>query len=619
MAFYPDEVIQQLKAHADISLIIQRFIPLKKSGTGRFVGRCPFHDDRSPSMNVNPQMGIYKCFACGAGGDVFKFVMDHEKIDFKSAIELVAQETGFPLPALDSKEDAGVQEERALVKTLNELACGWFQDQLATHRTPVEYLAKRGIRSDTQERFRFGYAPESREGFIAFAARKGFSPKQVVQAGLATERENGGIADKFRGRLMVPIQNLSGVVVGFGGRILDSNNPNAPKYMNSPETALYSKSDILFGLHHSRQAIAKSESVVLVEGYFDLISLFQEGVENVVAASGTALTDQHARILSRYAKTAYLVFDGDAAGKKATRRSLEVLLPHSLSTRVLLFGNDASTKVDPDSYVREQGADAFRKLLADAPDWLHFLSTEMPTSSTEERAAFINLAKGLIASIHDLELRDQYLRLLQERFSVSRSLYHTPPPGMRKPKLRHLPEQEADQSPAPQVPWQSLNGAELRFVTLVLKHAELWPVALRVFDPQSLESNLLAELLDHGFALFEEAGTINLTQLHSQLPPLLQELLEGLPDESWNPASAQKEFLESLIGLHLRHCERLRKAARSDLGLFMELNNWVRTLTDTLKKSQQSQITPDQSLAFLIPVPKQLKLLQQRTNFISHS
>jgi len=618
MALYPEEVVQQLKAHADISLVIQRFIPLKRSGTGRFVGRCPFHDDRSPSMNVNPQMGIFKCFACGAGGDVFKFVMDHEKLDFKSAIELVAQETGYPLPTLDSNEDSGIQEERALVKTLNDLACTWFQEQLATNRGATEYLAKRGIRNETRELFRFGYAPESREGFIAYAARKGFSPRQVVQAGLATERENGGIADKFRGRLMVPIQNISGGVVGFGGRILDPNS-NAPKYMNSPETPLYTKGDILFGLHHSRMAIAKSESVVLVEGYFDLISLFQEGIENVVAVSGTALTDQHSRILARYAKTAYLVFDGDAAGKKATRRSLEMLLPHSFSTRVLLFGNSADTKTDPDSFVREHGAEAFRKLLADAPDWLHFLSTETPTESTEERAAFVNQAKGLIGSIHDPELRDQYLRLLQERFSVSRSLYNTQALNVRKSKPRPSNNEQILQPAQPLVPWQSLNGTELRFVTLVLKHAELWNPALRLFDPQSLESNLLAELLDYGFALFEESGTIAMTQLHSRLSPVLQELLEGLPDESWNAASAQKEFLESILSLHLRTCERFRKAARSDLELFMKLNEWVKSIKEYLKKSQMGQITADSLLTFLIPMPKELKQVQIRLHNISQN
>lgn len=612
MAIYPDEIVQQLKAHADISQVIQRFIPLKRSGTGRFLGKCPFHDDRSPSMNVNPQMGIFKCFACGAGGDVFKFVMDHEKIDFKSAIELVAQETGFPLPSLEGQPDAAHNEERALVKTLNELACNWFQGQLQQSQSSLEYLAKRGITDATRERFRFGYAPESREGFIAFAARQGFSPRQVVQAGLATERENGGISDKFRGRLMVPIQNLSGVVVGFGGRILDPQS-QAPKYMNSPETALYTKSDILFGLNHSRHAIAKSESVVLVEGYFDLISLFQAGIENVVAASGTALTEQHSRILARYAKTAYLVFDGDAAGKKATRRSLEVLLPHSLAARVLLFGNSADLKVDPDSFIREKGPDAFRQLLGQAPDWLHWLATESPLNTTEERAVFVGQAKSLVAAILDPELREQYLRLLQERFSVSRNLYNATPIKVRKEKRVQAAVPEEEQAPPrPHVPWQSLHGAELRFVTLVIRHNSLWAAALRLFEPAQLESGLLAELLDYAYGLYEETQNISLPILHSKLPPVLQELLEGLPDENWADANAQKEFFETLLLLQLRHAERLRRQARDDLETFLFLNTKVRHLTDVIKNFQTGQTTAEQLLPTLLELPKELKNIQSR-------
>ena len=332
MPFYPNEVIQQLKAQADISLVIQQFIPLKKSGNGRFVGMCPFHDDHSPSMSVNPTLGIYKCFACGAGGDVFKFVQEHEKIDFNGAVEWVANFVGFPLPNFASKESAEVTEERAMVRKLNELACEWFEQQLALSPKALEYLAKRNISESTRREFHIGYAPDGREGFIGYAARNGFSPRDCVKAGLATEKKNGGIADKFRDRLMIAIQNQSGIVVAFGGRDLAPKQEGfeRPKYMNSPDTALYNKSDILFGLNHSRASIAKENAVIIVEGYFDLISLYQGGVTNVVAASGTALTETHASILSRYAKTAYLVFDGDAAGRKATLRSLEIVLPGTI-------------------------------------------------------------------------------------------------------------------------------------------------------------------------------------------------------------------------------------------------------------------------------------------------
>ena len=376
MPFYPEDVIQQLKSQADISLVIQQFLPLKRSGTNRFVGVCPFHDDHSPSMTVNPTLGIYKCFACGAGGDVFKFVQEHEKIDFNGAVEWVANFVGFSLPKFASKENAEVQEEKGMIRKLNELACNWFEQQLSLSEKALEYLAKRNISEQTRKQFHIGYAPDKREGLIAYAAKNGFSPKDCLRAGLAVEKKNGGIDDKFRDRLMIAIQNQSGTVVAFGGRDLAPKQEGfeRPKYMNSPETPLYNKSEILFGLNHSRTAIAKENAVIIVEGYFDLISLYQGGVQNVVAASGTALTEFHANILARYAKTAYLVFDGDEAGRKATHRTIEIVLPKGIVPRILALSRPDGTKIDPDNFVNEQGAEAFHEQLKGAEDWLSYLS-----------------------------------------------------------------------------------------------------------------------------------------------------------------------------------------------------------------------------------------------------
>ena len=333
MAFYSDEVIQELKQQTNIADIIQQFVPLKRSGAGRFVCRCPFHNDHSPSMNVNPQMGIYKCFACGAGGDVFKFVMEHEKMDFKAAVEWVASATGFQLPELGAPVTPEIAEERTLVRELNELAADWFVEQLPKSEKALNYIRTRHLSEETRHFFKVGYAPEGREGFLSYAAKNGFSPRQLVEAGLAVERENGGIADKFRDRLMFAIENLSGKVVAFGGRVLEKQKK--PKYLNSPETALYKKGEILYGLSKAKNEIPKAGSVVLVEGYFDMISLYQAGVKNVVAVSGTALTEKHAEILSRYTKSAYLVFDGDEAGRKAALRTIEIVLPEGIVPKIV--------------------------------------------------------------------------------------------------------------------------------------------------------------------------------------------------------------------------------------------------------------------------------------------
>lgn len=606
MAFYSDDLLQQLKAHADISAVIQRFLPLKKSGAGRYVGRCPFHDGHSPSMSVNPQLGIYKCFACGAGGDVFKFVMEHEKLDFKAAVEWVANDSGFALPALGAPEKQEVLEERALVRTINELAATWFEEQLSQSKTACSYLAGRGITEETRKRFRIGFAPEGREGFLSFAARRGFSPRQLVTAGLAVERETGGIADKFRGRLMFAIQNLTGAVVAFGGRILDTNS-KAPKYLNSPETILYSKSDILYGLTHSKQDIAKMETVILVEGYFDLISLFQAGIHNVVAVSGTALTDTHANILSRYAKTAYLVFDSDAAGKKATLRSLEIVLPHAIAPRIFSLSRPNGEKIDPDNFIREKGADAFLEELKNAEDWLSYLAHEKPTTTLEDRAAFINYTKSLIKSIRDIELREQYLRLLSERFNTKANLANVQALNKgHSHKHAASTKSTSDTEPAPpQVPWQSIPSLELRFVTLVLKSPIVWGPASIFFDLEFataevpfFDAPLMGELLENGLALYAETGAINPQILHSKLPPLLLEILENLPDETWDETCAQKEFLESLISLENRTCEKLRNAVRqvessdSNMQLRMDIHAISKHLLLLQQKSQKRLIDP---------------------------
>ncbi len=639
MAFYSDDIIQQLKTHADIVNVIQQFVPLKKSGSGRYVGKCPFHDDHSPSMNVNPQLGIYKCFACGAGGDVFKFVMEHEKMDFRSAVEWVANDTGFALPSLGAPENKEIAEERELVKALNELADKWFQEQLKLNDAAREYIEGRGVTPEIQKLFHIGFAPEGREGFLTHAAKKGFSPRQVVQAGLAVERESGGIADKFRNRLMFAIQNLTGMVVAFGGRIIEKN-PNAPKYLNSPDTALYSKGNILYGLTHSRQEIAKTESVILVEGYFDLISLYQAGVHNVVAVSGTALTDMHASILARYAKTAYLVFDGDAAGRKATHRSLEIILPHGIAPRIFSLSRANGEKIDPDNFVHENSdpANAFRAELGKAEDFLSYLAHTMPTDSPENRAAFITYAKSLIKSVREDELRNQYLQLLSERFNTNANLFrvraidearfkkHSRAPV---PQLEPGPETEMPAAPAaPQVQWAEIPTLELRFVTVIFKTQSLWPAAATFFDLEFsaadipfFEAPLIRELLESGLALYAETQSINLVILHGKLTPTLAEILEGLPDEVWTEETAQKEFLESIMELETRTLDRFRdslkqrEATDDVLRLRLDIHSESNILQKLLRTSRADN--PDCAAIFKSALDARTKLLYYGEKVVS--
>ncbi len=620
MPFYPNEIIQQLKSQADISLVIQQFLPLKRTGTNRYVGVCPFHDDHSPSMTVNPTLGIYKCFACGAGGDVFKFVQEHEKIDFNGAVEWVANFVGFDLPKFTTKENAEVTEERAMVRKLNELACEWFEQQLTLSPKALEYLAKRNVSEKTRKEFHIGYAPDGREGFIAYAAKNGFSPRDCVKAGLATEKKNGGIADKFRDRLMIAIQNQSGIVVAFGGRDLAPKQEGfeRPKYMNSPDTALYNKSEILFGLNHSRAAISKENAVIIVEGYFDLISLYQGGVQNVVAASGTALTEIHASILARYAKTAYLVFDGDAAGRKATRRSLEIVLPKGIVPRVFALARPDGTKIDPDNFVNEQGADAFREQLKYAEDWLSYLSNNSDLQSIEARASFVTYVKSIVKSIQDSELRNQYVKLISERFSTTRSLE-----GIQSIKPQRAPKAPAPQ-PQPQsdpefaeygdmpqvqqeperVPWEILSPVEIRFANLLVSNPTLMDRACEYFDVelaasgiQFFESSLIEEFVNTIIANYSETGYFSPKVLYEQLSPVLQQFMENLPEESWTPPKEIIELYESLMVLTFRLCDRFRKTIALDtpegVQKRMDLNKFMQNMEKLDRQYKEGRLSID--------------------------
>ena len=617
MPFYPNEVIQQLKAQADISLVIQQFLPLKRSGTNRYVGVCPFHDDHSPSMTVNPTIGIYKCFACGAGGDVFKFVQEHEKIDFNGAVEWVANFVGFDLPKFTSKENAEVTEERAMIRKLNELACEWFEQQLTLSPKALEYLAKRNVSEKTRKEFHIGYAPNGREGFIGYAAKNGFSPRDCVKAGLATEKKNGGIDDKFRDRLMIAIQNQSGIVVAFGGRDLAPKQEGfeRPKYMNSPETPLYNKSEILFGLNHSRTAIAKENAVIIVEGYFDLISLYQGGVQNVVAASGTALTDIHASILARYAKTAYLVFDGDSAGRNATVRSLQIVLPKGIVPRVFALARPDGTKIDPDNFVNEQGADAFREQLQHAEDWLSYLASTTDLQSIEKRAKFITYVKSLVKSIQDRELQNQYLKLIAERFDTTRSLegiQEIRPQRAKTPAPQQQPDPEfAEYGDAPQqsaeperVPWEILSPLEIRFANLLVSNPTLMDRACEYFDVelaasgiQFFESGLIEEFVNTIIASYSETGYFSPQTLYEQLPPLLQQFMENLPEESWTPPKEIIELYESLMVLTFRLCDRFRKSIALDtpegVQKRIELNKFMQNMEKLDRQYKEGKLSID--------------------------
>jgi DNA primase len=355
----PDDKLQEVRDATDILDVVSDHVRLKKSGAN-FFGLCPFHSEKSPSFSVNPSLGIYKCFGCGAGGDAFQFIMQVEHIPFPEAVRMLADRAGIHLPEEgDPSEDA---TETDLIFHAIRIAARFYYDSLTQSREGEEarqYLARRAITEASIKKFGIGVSPQGWQNLIDHAATKDVKPGTLEKAGLVIPRNSGdGYYDRFRGRLMFPIFSATGKVVGFGGRILEADEKQ-PKYINSPETAVYHKSQVLYGLYQARRAIRASREVYVVEGYTDVIAMQQNGIENVVAACGTSLTPDHIRILKRYADAVVFLNDSDVAGDASNRRSIDLALDQHMTPYVVELPDGE----DPASFVEQHGGDAFRAYL----------------------------------------------------------------------------------------------------------------------------------------------------------------------------------------------------------------------------------------------------------------
>jgi DNA primase len=365
-----DHIKEEIRDAADIVDVVSDYVKLKRSGNS-YTGLCPFHNEKSPSFHVNPQLKIYKCFGCGAGGDVFNFVMDIEGIGFVEAMKSLADRFNVTIPEMESDEsEAGYQLTEGVYHALRFAGVHFHQNLVeadeAAHAR--EYLTNRGFTTKTIRKFGIGYSLNSFDGLINDARSAGINDEYLFEAGLTKYSENSKNAfDVFRGRLMFPIFNAAGKVIAFGGRIL--KDEKGPKYINSPQTRVYNKSEALYGVHLAKNEIRKQQEVILVEGYTDVISLWQAGIENVVASSGTSLTVAQLQILKRYSPNLLMIYDADNAGQAAMIRGVELALREGMDVRMLSLPDGE----DPDSFVRKFGADAFRNVRKnDALDFVTF-------------------------------------------------------------------------------------------------------------------------------------------------------------------------------------------------------------------------------------------------------
>jgi DNA primase len=425
----PSETIEQIAAGNDIVNVIGSYFPLKRAGPN-FKALCPFHQEKTPSFMVSPSRQTFHCFGCGAGGSVFRFVMEYEHLDFPAAVRKLAVRAGITIVEERGAADEDRQHEaRRKLLRLHAEAAEWFHENLTKREIGERariYLKQRGITGEIAKRWQLGYAPNEWDAFGSWARGQGFDARELVASGLAKTKDDDQTSnlnprtsyDRFRDRIIFPICNDVGEVIAFSGRLLKEEE-GAAKYLNSPETQLFRKGNVLFGLHKSKRALIEANSAIVCEGQLDLISLFEAGITNVVAPQGTAFTENQARILKRFADEVVLCFDSDAAGAKAAERSLDALLENGFIVRVV----ELPPGEDPDSLVRRDGKEQFDERVAKARDFFdYWIEREIASTDLTSMGAKIQAARNLAATVsrvHDPVLRGEVVNKASARLGVA--------------------------------------------------------------------------------------------------------------------------------------------------------------------------------------------------------
>jgi DNA primase len=457
MGTIPSETIEQIAAANDIVEVIGSYFPLKRAGAN-FKALCPFHQEKTPSFMVSPSRQTFHCFGCGAGGSVFRFVMDYEHTDFPSAVRKLATRVGITLveTRAAADEDRRYEARRTLLK-LHTDAAGWFHENLLKRdlgEPARKYLKHRGITAEIAKHWQLGYAPDEWDAFGSWAHAHGYHTRDLITSGLAKTRndaesapsERSSAYDRFRGRIMFPICNDVGEVIAFSGRLL-KDAEGAAKYLNSSETPLFRKGSVLFGLDKTKRALIEANCAVVCEGQLDLISLFEAGITNVVAPQGTAFTESQARVLKRFVNEVVLCFDADAAGHKAAERSLDALLQNDLIVRVV----EMPAGEDPDSLVRREGREAFESRVAGARDFFdYWIAREASGADLASLGAKMQLAKSLaetVSRVRDPLMRGEISSKVSARLGVAAQDFQSLLSKQRTESLRSGDQSDADGPP----------------------------------------------------------------------------------------------------------------------------------------------------------------------------
>lgn len=503
-----EDVINQIRDRTDIVEVVGQHVSLTRTGQN-LKGLCPFHQEKSPSFTVSPSRQIFHCFGCGVGGNVFTFLTRITGASFPETVRELGRKVGIEVEEATSQ--AGPQAVQAVrIEQLNKAAADWFRQNLSDDQLGAEareYLSSRGMLPSTIERFGIGVAPNEWDGLIKSLGKQGFMQNDLASAGLIIARENGsGFYDRFRARVMFTITDLRKRVVGFGGRVLGEGTP---KYLNSPDTALFRKGQTLFALDVAREAVTRTKTVIVVEGYFDAIALHQAGLIHTVATLGTALTLEHIQVLRRFASNVILLFDPDAAGVRAALRSLDLFVNSGLGVKVVSL----PVGEDPDTYVRKEGAEAFDRLEERAPSLLDFaLEHSLKTaeaSTIEGRIRSVDeILRILQKSEHPIE-REERIRLVAERLGINQQRLIE-----RYPLLIQKEGQRATgRMPEAQTVLPAKGAPEERDLLYLLLHGQLTPPDVRRLRPDTFSIPACRIIVEKALAHLEQDGRIGLRRL----------------------------------------------------------------------------------------------------------
>lgn len=560
-SLYPQPFIDDLRLQANLVQVVQEYVSLKRVGT-RYKGLCPFHAEKTPSFHVDPDRGFFHCFGCGVGGDVFKFVELQEKIGFPDAVRLLAQKFGMALPERaeasgdgDSRQDAALRE--ALLK-IHEIAADYFRQALAAPAgaRARQQLSDRALSPDTVDGLGFGYAPSARDGLKTRLLTEQFPEAVLLQSGLVVRRESGEVVDRFRHRLMVPISRDTGSVVAFGGRSMDQDQ--VPKYLNSPETPIYSKGRMLYGLNLTKGIIRKLGYAVLVEGYFDFAQVFQSGVAPAAALCGTALTPAQAHLLRRFTSKVVLNFDPDAAGQGAAERSCELLVAEGFDVNVASLDKGE----DPDTFIRRNGPERYRERLRASQPYLEYLldrsAAGLDFGHDESRRSFLNAMLTTAARIPDAALRDQFADRIAHKARITEEVVRN---EIRKAANARRTTVTSRELPS----FGQLKPAERALIWGLFHRPEEAAGALGELEEADLDGLAGREIFAVARTLHGETAEQIPSELLRRLSTMSAQLATGIAGEDTAPVAGPGDLIECARILRRLRCERERAAIQREI------------------------------------------------------